>query len=110
METKGWQYDWKFDWEDGTALERGTLVPEEYVFDLRFVQRVGLSEYSPICRHVMIRTPSLVRADFSLQSWLILSCTGCALAAVCSVREAQCHEGATAQVGRLRTLMPWLVY
>ncbi|KAI0719776.1 kinase-like protein [Cerioporus squamosus] len=42
MATEGWQYDWKFDWEDGSALERGTLVPEEYVFDLRFVQRVGL--------------------------------------------------------------------
>ncbi len=42
MTTESWQYDWRFDWEDGTALERGTLVPEDYVFNLRFVQRVGL--------------------------------------------------------------------
>ena len=42
METEGWRHDWMFDWEDSAALEKGTLVPDEYVFDLRFVQRIGL--------------------------------------------------------------------
>ena len=42
MRIEGWAYDWKFDWEEGTSLEKGTLVPEEYVFDLRFVERLAL--------------------------------------------------------------------
>ncbi len=39
MQREGWQYDWSFDWEDGSSSEKGTLVPSDYVFDLRFVER-----------------------------------------------------------------------
>ncbi|KAI0767561.1 kinase-like protein [Fomes fomentarius] len=42
MLSDGWLYDWKFDWEDGASLEKGTLVPEDYVFDMQFVERIGL--------------------------------------------------------------------
>ncbi|KAI0767575.1 casein kinase-like protein I isoform alpha [Fomes fomentarius] len=42
MRSEGWLYDSKFDWEDGVNLEKGTLVPEDYVFDMRFVERHGL--------------------------------------------------------------------
>ncbi|RPD61798.1 kinase-like protein [Lentinus tigrinus ALCF2SS1-7] len=42
MRMEGWHHDGAFDWENATALERGTLVPEEYVFDLRYVERLGL--------------------------------------------------------------------
>ncbi len=34
MEREGWEYDWKFDWMDGRFLEKGTLIPEEYTFDM----------------------------------------------------------------------------
>lgn len=42
MLSDGWLYDWKFDWENGASLEKGTLVPEDYVFDMQFVERIGL--------------------------------------------------------------------
>ncbi|KAI0719778.1 kinase-like protein [Cerioporus squamosus] len=41
MQREGWYYDWVFDWEDG-ASEKGTLVPDDYVFDLKFVERRAL--------------------------------------------------------------------
>ncbi|RPD61796.1 kinase-like protein [Lentinus tigrinus ALCF2SS1-7] len=42
MGKEGWQYDWIFDWENGSSTEKGTLVPDDYVFDLRFVERRAL--------------------------------------------------------------------
>lgn len=43
MQVEGWQYDWRFDWENGSAGEKGTLVPSDYVFDMRFVERCALN-------------------------------------------------------------------
>ena len=45
MQTEGWAYDWIFDWEDGASLSKGTLIPEEYVFDLEYVDRIGLDPW-----------------------------------------------------------------
>ncbi|TFK78508.1 kinase-like protein [Polyporus arcularius HHB13444] len=42
MHREGWYYDWIFDWEDGSASEKGTLIPDDYVFDMRFVERKAL--------------------------------------------------------------------
>lgn len=37
MEREGWAYDARaFDWMRGGSLEKGTLVPGEYVWDTRF--------------------------------------------------------------------------
>ena len=37
MEEEGWNYDGKFDWVNGKLSERGTLLPDEYRFEDRFV-------------------------------------------------------------------------
>ena len=42
MKTEGWDNDAKFDWMDPSQLEKGTLIPEEYVVDSRFVEDMGL--------------------------------------------------------------------
>ncbi len=42
MQREGWYYDWIFDWEDGSASEKGTLIPDDYIFDMRFVERKAL--------------------------------------------------------------------
>ncbi|EIW54969.1 uncharacterized protein TRAVEDRAFT_131150, partial [Trametes versicolor FP-101664 SS1] len=34
MRTKGWAFDGNFDWMDAAGLEKGTLLPEEYVLSL----------------------------------------------------------------------------
>lgn len=36
MEERGWEYDWEYDW--WSPGERGTLLPDEYKFDKRFIQ------------------------------------------------------------------------
>ena len=41
MQREGWHYDWIFDWENGSS-RKGTLVPDDYVFDLEFVERRAL--------------------------------------------------------------------
>ncbi|EMD34902.1 hypothetical protein CERSUDRAFT_54444 [Gelatoporia subvermispora B] len=33
LRREGWENDGKFDWVDGCLLEKGTLIPEEYVWD-----------------------------------------------------------------------------
>ncbi|KAG7086305.1 hypothetical protein E1B28_002269 [Marasmius oreades] len=38
MEEKGWEYDWEYDW--WSPGERGTLLPEEYKFEERFLEPV----------------------------------------------------------------------
>lgn len=38
MRKEGWNYDWKFDWLEAHR-EDGSLVPEEYVVDRRFIGR-----------------------------------------------------------------------
>ncbi|KAH9888117.1 kinase-like protein [Cubamyces lactineus] len=38
MEKEGWRADSLFDWVDGSALEKGTLLPEEYVLNVNFVE------------------------------------------------------------------------
>ncbi|KAF9479534.1 kinase-like protein, partial [Pholiota conissans] len=37
MEENGWEFDWEYDW--WKPSERGTLLPEEYVLDTRFVEQ-----------------------------------------------------------------------
>ncbi|THH19818.1 hypothetical protein EW146_g1422 [Bondarzewia mesenterica] len=37
MKTEGWNDNEKYDWENAKDLEKGTLVPEEYKLDPRFV-------------------------------------------------------------------------
>ncbi|KAI0323549.1 kinase-like protein [Cubamyces sp. BRFM 1775] len=44
MRKEGWEYDTRFDWMDGGALEKGTLLPEEYVVDIAFVEE---QEWNP---------------------------------------------------------------
>ena len=43
MRAEGWTYDWNFDWIDPSELGQGTLVYNEYVYDLRFVKRLALN-------------------------------------------------------------------
>ena len=38
MDAEGWDVHGKYDWEDPRDLEKGTLLPEEYKLDVRFVQ------------------------------------------------------------------------
>ncbi|KAI0321749.1 kinase-like domain-containing protein [Amylostereum chailletii] len=38
MKEEHWENDGAFDWIDGQKTERGTLLPGEYKFDLRFAQ------------------------------------------------------------------------
>ncbi|KAI0659742.1 kinase-like protein [Cubamyces menziesii] len=38
MRKEGWGADSPFDWANGSALEKGTLLPEEYVIDVKFVE------------------------------------------------------------------------
>ncbi|KAL0948065.1 hypothetical protein HGRIS_010689 [Hohenbuehelia grisea] len=38
MDQNGWEYDWQYDWWQ--AGERGTLLPEEYKLDKRWVEPV----------------------------------------------------------------------
>ncbi|KAI0355891.1 casein kinase [Trametes cingulata] len=45
LKAEGWECDWRFDWMDGASLEQGTLIPEEYVADMRFVAE---KEWNPI--------------------------------------------------------------
>ncbi|KAI0631325.1 kinase-like protein [Trametes polyzona] len=47
MRKEGWAPDGPYDWEDPSRLEQGTLLPEEYVLSLRFVEE---KEWNP---HVM---------------------------------------------------------
>ena len=42
MKREGWESDAQFDWVDPSLLEKGTLIPEEYVVDSRFVEDVGI--------------------------------------------------------------------
>ena len=42
MKREGWENDARFDWMDPSLLEKGTLIPEEYVVDSRFVEDVGV--------------------------------------------------------------------
>ncbi|KAI1787528.1 kinase-like protein [Ganoderma leucocontextum] len=42
MKAEGWDSDAKFDWMDPSLLEKGTLMPEEYVVDSRFVEDIGI--------------------------------------------------------------------
>ncbi|KAI0323693.1 kinase-like protein [Cubamyces sp. BRFM 1775] len=45
MRKEGWDAaDSQFDWVDGSALEKGTLLPEEYVIDMKFVEE---KEWNP---------------------------------------------------------------
>lgn len=37
MDVEGWDLDSDFDWVTGGTRERGTLIPEEYVLDLKLV-------------------------------------------------------------------------
>ncbi|OJT07572.1 Casein kinase I isoform alpha [Trametes pubescens] len=37
MDVEGWALDSDFDWVSGGTRERGTLIPEEYVLDLKLV-------------------------------------------------------------------------
>ena len=36
MKEQGWKYDWEYDW--WKAGERGTLIPDEYHLNMRFVE------------------------------------------------------------------------
>lgn len=38
MKKEGWEYDWKFDWLD-PPRESGSLIPEEYLVETRFIGR-----------------------------------------------------------------------
>ena len=38
MREEGWGADSQFDWINGSELEKGTLLPEEYVLDVNFVE------------------------------------------------------------------------
>ena len=38
MRKEGWGNNSPFDWIDGSMLEKGTLLPEEYVVDIKFVE------------------------------------------------------------------------
>ncbi|PIL23230.1 hypothetical protein GSI_14540 [Ganoderma sinense ZZ0214-1] len=42
VKAEGWDNDAKFDWIDPSLLEKGTLIPEEYVVAPRFVDEVEL--------------------------------------------------------------------
>lgn len=42
--TEGWAFDGNFDWMDAAGLEKGTLLPEEYVLSLDFVEE---KEWNP---------------------------------------------------------------
>ena len=42
MKHEGWESDAQFDWVDPSLLEKGTLIPEEYVVDSRFVEDIGI--------------------------------------------------------------------
>ncbi|KAI0659752.1 kinase-like protein [Cubamyces menziesii] len=44
MRREGWGADSQFDWVDGSALDKGTLLPEEYVVDMKFVEE---NEWNP---------------------------------------------------------------
>ncbi|KAI0631309.1 kinase-like protein [Trametes polyzona] len=45
MRKEGWSYDGEYDWIDPSGLEQGTLVPEEYVPSMRFVEEKVWNPY-----------------------------------------------------------------
>ncbi|KAI0676275.1 kinase-like protein [Trametes maxima] len=45
MHKEGWAYDEQFDWMDGARRRQGTLLPEEYVVDMEFVEE---KEWNPL--------------------------------------------------------------
>ncbi|KAL1948937.1 hypothetical protein VTO73DRAFT_10743 [Trametes versicolor] len=47
MRTEGWAFDGNFDWMDAAGLEKGTLLPEEYVLSLDFQQQPRGKEAEP---------------------------------------------------------------
>ncbi len=44
MRKEGWAFDGGFDWMDATGLAKGTLLPEQYVLSLDFVEE---KEWNP---------------------------------------------------------------
>ncbi|KAJ8502280.1 hypothetical protein ONZ51_g37 [Trametes cubensis] len=44
MRKEGWGNNSPFDWINGSVLEKGTLLPEEYVVDIKFVEE---QEWNP---------------------------------------------------------------
>ncbi|KAI0355853.1 kinase-like protein [Trametes cingulata] len=45
MEEQGWSYDWQYDWVNPSGLLGGTLIPEEYVADIEFVEE---TDWNPL--------------------------------------------------------------
>ncbi|KAI0367371.1 kinase-like protein [Pilatotrama ljubarskyi] len=45
MRVQGWVCDWQFDWLDPSGLGGGTLIPEEYVLNMDFVEE---TEWNPL--------------------------------------------------------------
>lgn len=44
MRKEGWAFDGNFDWMDAAGLEKGTLLPEEYVLSMDLVEE---KEWNP---------------------------------------------------------------
>ncbi|KAH9888133.1 hypothetical protein C8Q73DRAFT_655757, partial [Cubamyces lactineus] len=38
MRKEGWRADSQFNWNNGSVLEKGTLLPEEYILYVKYVE------------------------------------------------------------------------